>query len=89
MEGFGKRDLSYLKAGIRDFKQSGGGGGGEERDWVPLRTSALEASSYTAIAREWFQTSNLIKPRQIQSKESVAVRRGRLNTLKHIHFHNL
>ena len=87
MEGFGKRDLSYLKAGIRDFKQRWGGG--EERDWVPLRTSALEASSCTAIAREWFQTSNLIKPRQIQSKESVAVRRGRLNTLKHIHFHNL
>ena len=27
MEGFGKRDLSYLKAGIRDFKQRGGGGG--------------------------------------------------------------
>ena len=35
MEGFGKRDLSYLKAGIRDFKQRWGGGGGGERLGTP------------------------------------------------------
>ena len=41
--------------------------------------------SCTAVAREWFQASNLIQSRQIQHKESVAIRRIRVKTLTHIY----
>ena len=47
--------------------------------------------SCTAVAREWFQASNLIQSRQIQNKQSVSIRRIRVKTLTHIYiyFHNL
>ena len=49
---------------------------------LPCRTQMNLTRSRTAIARQWFQTSNLIQSHQIQNIENVAVRHRRVKTLK-------
>ena len=49
---------------------------------LPCRTQMNLTRSRTAIARQWFQTSNLIQSHQIQNIENVTVRHRWVKTLK-------
>ena len=65
--------------GVTDYDSSG-----PFQTWRYFRVELtwIWPGSCTAIARLWFQTSNLIQSHQIQKKQNVAVRDGRVKTLK-------